>query len=458
MTIRTQRALLAALTLCATIGVDAAAGPLPARAAAVQAAAVVPQDAVIRRALELLDAGLVPDDVAPRTAVDDWIAAEVDRVPRFNPSIKQIAASSTTPASTSLIDGPSFSELIGLAFDNDFVNFDDSALTLDLNVFGFKALANPNVLDRQSLYGSALNTALRRFAGSLTVGGKGESFDRNGDGKADPALSAERPGDIVHLEVRYRVWGTRDRRDRASFDRYVAAVAQTFDTLNERAAAFVVRHRADIEALGTKNANGDLEIPGPRMSAYLATPALQSELVEIAALLRAFVSRHEETTKAIDRSFVVTLVGGGTRQEDQFGPDRLKFGVRAVGATGPFDHTANFDWLQVRAQSLADNPTTTRLGYEIAGLLLRGSRLTQDGVKLSGAFAAEHFRHVPTARFDTVVKGNVKVELPVAAGITLPLSVTYANHRDLLDGDSEVIGHFALAFDLSELSKKKAKN
>jgi hypothetical protein len=37
----------------------------------------------------------------------------------------------------------------------------------------------------------------------------------------------------------------------------------------------------------------------------------------------------------------------------------------------------------------------------------------------------------------------------------LPASINYANHRDLLTDQNEVIGHVGLAIDLSELRKKR---
>jgi hypothetical protein len=48
---------------------------------------------------------------------------------------------------------------------------------------------------------------------------------------------------------------------------------------------------------------------------------------------------------------------------------------------------------------------------------------------------------------------NTKLEIPIVKGVKLPISVTWADHKDLLTDEDEVVGHFALSIDFSELRK-----
>lgn len=101
------------------------------------------------------------------------------------------------------------------------------------------------------------------------------------------------------------------------------------------------------------------------------------------------------------------------------------------------------------------NATTWKAAYAASALVLQGTALTLDGVQIAVAAAAEHYRNVPGARHDTVIKASATLEIPIGRGMKLPASINYANHRDLLTDQDEVIGHVGLALDLSEFRKKR---
>ena len=44
---------------------------------------------------------------------------------------------------------------------------------------------------------------------------------------------------------------------------------------------------------------------------------------------------------------------------------------------------------------------------------------------------------------------NVRLEVPLRDGITLPLSVTWASHRDLLTEESDIRGNIGFTFNFS---------
>ncbi len=52
--------------------------------------------------------------------------------------------------------------------------------------------------------------------------------------------------------------------------------------------------------------------------------------------------------------------------------------------------------------------------------------------------------------------GALKLEFPLADGLAVPLSVTYANHKDLLEGEDEIRGHIGISYDFSKLLKPKS--
>ena len=47
-----------------------------------------------------------------------------------------------------------------------------------------------------------------------------------------------------------------------------------------------------------------------------------------------------------------------------------------------------------------------------------------------------------------------RVDIPVMDGVTVPVSVRWANHRDLFTDKDEVIGHFGIDVDTSKLLDK----
>ena len=53
---------------------------------------------------------------------------------------------------------------------------------------------------------------------------------------------------------------------------------------------------------------------------------------------------------------------------------------------------------------------------------------------------------------DTIGKLQAKLKIPIAEGIDLPISVTWANRTELID-EHEVRGQFGFTFDLAGLGK-----
>ncbi len=79
------------------------------------------------------------------------------------------------------------------------------------------------------------------------------------------------------------------------------------------------------------------------------------------------------------------------------------------------------------------------------------NQAAEDGIEVSFAATWEKFDNVPDAKHDTQSKVSAKLELPLADGLKLPLSVTWADHVDLFSDEDEVVGHFGVSYDLSKL-------
>ena len=385
--------------------------------------------------------------------VDYLLKQKLLELPASAPTGKQVATPAGANGTTTISSGPSFPELIGLAFDNDMAGFKDGVFTLDLNLFAFRALADPNAEIDQTRYGTRTNSLLRRVGVALSVGGKGERFDRNGDGQADAALKAESLTDVVTAEVRVRVFGSRDRRDDGNFGRFKAVAKDEFTTLVELTRTFLTAHAAELPRT-EPNAAGDRFLDVRKFNDFLARPDIAPEVKALADAYQAYLRAHEDAVTAIDRQDVWTLVAGGTRHADDFGPDRFHIGLRGVMNRGGWDSTVNVDWK--RANAILGRPAaeTFSASYEASRLLFKGT-LSDEGIELALSANVERNRNVPEARHRTIARASAAFALPITPTLSVPLTVSYANHRDLLTDQDVWAGQVGLAWDLSGLWKKQ---
>ena len=392
--------------------------------------------------LELIEADLTEEQ--PSVALDNLVDA-----PETSPAARQLQAPSSTDASTSLVDEPGFTNFLGLAIDNDLVSSEDNALTVNLNLFAFKAAVQPRVLDSQELYGSSQNTLLRRFGGAVTLGGQGAAFDQDGDGDIEEAVEAEELQDSVNWELRYRFWGTRDRRDDRNFKRLVAAVADLSDRVDEMAQSLL----GDLFLSLGSTAGSCVE--RTQVESFLARPEIRLRRQGLVSRVRDLNAATVKVNEKIDASVIWSLVAGGIRREDQLGPEETRIGLRgAFGSEGSDRNwTLNLDWTETEGLLGADDPTTLRAALQLSTLWLEGLPLSPDGITVSVGGAYEMFEDVPDAAYDTNAKLNVKLEYPLSRTMSIPISVTWANHKNLIEGEDELRGHVGFTLDLGQLLK-----
>ena len=361
--------------------------------------------------------------------------------PLESPSAEKLTAASRTDASTDLVDGPVLPSLLGLALNSGVVATDDGAATLSLNLFAFKAMVDPEVVDVQSKYEKY--DRLRRFGGTISVGGRGASFDRDGDGLADPPLEAEELGDIVTWDIQYRFAGSRDRRDEENYKELHGAVEQSFTAAAD--AWSRVYYRAH-QVFGDEECIPKTEVV-ERLSKELGTELRAAGRAQ--AILQGEVSAQ---LQRIDGHMVWTGFFGGTSRREEFGQDEIALGLRGawgIGQTNSAGGVVNAEWRRTDGVAGADDQTTLKIGAEYSTFLLKGRLGLPDDITFAAGAAFEMFDNVPDAAHESIARVNAKLEIPLREGISIPLSVSWANHADLLEDESEVRGHVGFTFDLS---------
>ena len=413
------------------------------------------QNDVLREAIEKQIAASSINDASKA-------AIEADQLPKTSPTSKQTNAPSNAGTSaTSLVNGADFPSILAFAIDNGLLSEQGDLVTGDFNLFDLKAIFRPEVLDRQTLYQDTSNERLRRWGIGLTFGGKGDSFDRDGDGMADPALQAKNLGDIVNWELRFRLAGTRDRRDWTNVKKFKndKAVTDSFKKTDEVFNAIHDRTKLNEKLNKMIDADGKC-FDQSQFDDFMKDPDVLSIIEKIRINETALDSALEKLNEEIDSSLIVTFFVSGLERKDEFGPSKHSAGIRlAKGVVKDQGITLNADYTQTRSllKDVSD-PTTLKLGLEYGLLLLKGTAIGgQNGVHVALSGAYEKYKDVPDAMHDTIAKLNAKLELHLTSNIKIPLSVTWANHSDLLTDEHDIRGHIGFSIDLTNaLAPKKA--
>ncbi len=374
-------------------------------------------------------------------------ADEAADSPRLSPDATQLSALAASGASPDILNLADFSSLLALAVDNGLLSDSGGALTLDLNFFSAIVAFDASVIEEQEKYEQKLHKELRKLGGSISWGGKGESFDRDGDGEVDEALTAESSSDIVTWDVHYRLVGSRDRRDPENYNRILDAMTAADEGGKEAFTklAFAIGNLSRPEA-GS----------GKRCRAAAEELARQPETEALVAQIRGFDEQaaqiREEVVKDIDKDLLITLSFGGTERQEIFGPDKLAAGIRASWGGADAGLTANLDFTRTEGLGDEEDREAFKLAVSYSRILMQGGMgHEQQGVTLAFSLAAEKYRNVPEAAHDRIARANVKLTYPISEAVSLPISLTWANHEDLLQDEEEVRGHIGFTFDVRKL-------
>lgn len=349
----------------------------------------------------------------------------------------KVTAPSDSSAGTSIVDHAFLPSLLGLAIENGLVSSKDQVTTVNLNLFAFLSVANPSVVSDQEQYLTFGN--LRRVGGSVSFGGKGEKLDQDGDGTPDDPLEAKEAGDIVNYEVSYRLWGSRDPRDQQNFDSIVSAFQP--DQVQFHNEKDILERQAS-DALNPDNAGC---VAQSAWQAYRADPTAEAQVKTAAAALIQTLARRDAAVKAVTEGPIWSLVVGGVQQKTKFGPDKIKVALR--GELGK--STLNFEWMKIDSLTGTSDPTMYKGGYQYNSTWFKGEKFPGIGASASATY--EHYQDCPEAMHDTIAKAQLKLEVPWSQSIKIPISVSWANHKDLLTDERDIRGHIGFTFDYSKL-------
>jgi hypothetical protein len=365
--------------------------------------------------------------------------------PLQSPSSSQAAAPTTNAADDPVPDA-SFPALVAMNYGIPTSSTDSGAMTFDLTPFALVAVRNPDVIHKQSEY--AQYDSLRKIGAALTLGGRGEVFDRDGDGQVDEALESQDMSDIVSFEVRYRFVGSRDRRDTVNEQKYFGAMSGLFDPA---ASAFAGVAASIASSAPTPQASGFCMADAETMAdahAQDIDPAVQ--------VVQAYLNARQRVLEEIDSAAIWTAVAGATEQKDTFGPDRWWLGVRGAGGLGPdMGWSVMLDYGKTSALVGGDDAKRIKAGAEWSSLIgKQWVSPAQGGVRASLSAAYEKWSGVAGYADDNVASVNIKFSYPLTDTIQIPLSLTWANKSELLQDESEVRGYIGFTFDFDGALRK----
>jgi hypothetical protein len=372
--------------------------------------------------------------------------------PLQSPPSSEVAASQETATDDPVPDA-SFPALFAMHLGVPTSTSDTGAVTFNLTPFAIVTTRDPDVIDKQSEYEKYEN--LRRFGLALTLGGTGQAFDRDGDGVIDDALEAESLEDIVSVELRWRFSGSRDRRDPSNARKYFAKTRSAFEAAG---VAFADAGRPLFRVVtATIARHPDSTAENPRWcpsDAKLLLAEHAAQLDAAAATVADFIEQRHEVLEEIDGASVWTFAIGSTERKDDFGPDSWWAGVRGGGGLGPdMGWSFNLDYGVTDSLGAADDAKRIKAGLEWATLIWK-RRIGGDGARASVSGSYEKWDDVPGAADDEVAKLNFKLNFPLTDTISIPLSITWANKTDLLQGESEIRGYIGFTFDFDGALRK----
>ncbi len=380
----------------------------------------------------------------------DYLDLLLRDTPTFTTRSQQDSSPSANGTDATLVNAAAFTKLLSAAFDQtagDGEGDDNEGFTLNVNPFLLAVIANNDIYYSPSRYLEEPYKIMRRFGGTVTFGGKGESFDRDGDGQADDALESSALDDIVTWELRARLWGSRDRRE--NYKEIFAAVkieeqgdakVRVLKTLREEKAS----HEDDPACVYVEQWDKYQTL----IDSPLA-PSIEANQAYLDAL------------KRIDERLLITAVLTGVERKEEFGSDKHGIGVRATWK----DLNANFDWTHMDGLTNdGEDIDEYRVAVEYGTQILKGWSFKKgadpdkpsqgwlkNGIDASLAFALEIYNDTPDVEHTTTAKLQGKLEIPVSEGVRMPISITWANHEDLLDDDDKIIGHIGVNLDTDKL-------
>ncbi len=366
----------------------------------------------------------------------------------FKANDRQIEPPTVTGSSAALTDSPRQTGGIAAALQQGLVKRSSGgAIAISLAPFAWLSTTRPtSAFDPQAEFDRY--DRARRLTGSLTLGAKGDAIDSDGDGEPEAPAEAESLGDSIGIELQYR-FGSRDRRDYAIPGALLEDAKKFIDTLNENV---VVQNLVDskVERLDP----GEFLDDAP-CSALARDVARTPGFSEVREAYGAFAKAIEAEQHRIDTSWIVSLAATALERKDYLGPDKYAVALRGLKGI----ETEKFFKFNLELGRIEHAGTDGR-SVDSAKLAAEYSRPALQSIDLGGgtptfsaALAVEKYRHVPAPAPTSVATLGMKWVFPIAKGISIPLSISWANHTALLKDADEVYGHVGISLDLDQLDK-----
>lgn len=414
---------------------------------------------------------------------------------------KQLGSSGAAPGSTSAVSKPSVATLLGMAIDRGAINQDISGSVLTFSSSPYALIA--------SIKGDTAET-YNQFSGYSRLG---LSASFNLQNSNDPLANATRK-QLTEWSARFRVFGDHSGRSalaQAKFRELVlpklqftadlqtaersalfgdaagSAILLQFGTdLNNKVKAFL-NTDADAKALQASITAGkpDNSKAAALVSGLTAVidKVIQEDLIDKSSQFShdaeaiqkatAFLSRYQaanadysqaantfdEALKELENLPTLSLVyaqerGSGTPDYSvaQLIYEKKPKGFMQIDANinASFYHRPD---RTKNEQTFRDLTVALSLQQGLGKSPFTTSSADKSEISLSFAGRYERMqenRHVPGKKADIGV-ANVKLEIPVAAGVSFPVSITFANASELIK-ESDVRGNFGISFDLDKLS------
>jgi hypothetical protein len=377
-----------------------------------------------------------------------------DGEPVSVPDVKNAAAQGNG-VDASLVDSADKPTLLALAMDAGLVNESEGATTLTVTPFAWISLVNPEAREDQKAYEGY--SWSRRIAGKVTWGGKGDAFDRDGDGDVDDALSTTSASDMVSYELSWRFAGSRDRRESSNYatfyDAVTADINQRRELLDE-----ITDHANDV--LGTANSSTSAQDCERAITLLRQNPdaSLARKLADVEKRL---LSASSDWIRETDESTLWSLVANGTERDEKFGGDQRTFGLRM--SKGAADLTAGsgsnqnlqIDYLRLELPNGRDKLEGVKLGYEYSRLYPRFPFSKWKDATLSVSAVVEKYSDAPIGVADSVAKAQAKISFKAGDNIKIPISLTWANRASLLDDNDDVVAHVGISYDFDAFFSRK---
>lgn len=351
-------------------------------------------------------------------------------------------------SSTAVIDSAQRPNWFAMALQQGLVKENDAgAISFSVAPFAWAtALRPPEFFDTQTNYEAYANS--RRLTGTVSFGGKGDAIE-NSDGTTQDAETARKLSDSVALEIQYRFFGSRDRRDYFARPKVVGSAHDFVDALvSSRIGTDIV---APVFRKGGENFFLDEETCDRLAQSIMAHPDFGLVRDAYANVEKSI----DEEIYAEDGGWVWSVAAVALERKSYLGPDKWTLALR--GIKGLDDNHFDFNFEAGRIESLdAVSPDidTAKLAVSYTRPTLSFLDVGAGNPRFTAALNAEYFRHAPSSAPANVATLGLEWVFPLTDGVSIPFSISWANHTALISDRDEVIGHIGINLDLDGILQR----